>query len=49
MSFSFQVIAAPMAGISNRSYRDIVRSMGADLAYGEMVSAQAITYGNKKL
>lgn len=48
MSFSFQVIAAPMAGISNRSYRDIVRSMGADLAYGEMVSAQAITYGNKK-
>ena len=35
MSFSFQVIAAPMAGISNRSYRDIVRSMGADLAYGD--------------
>ena len=48
MTFSFQVVAAPMAGISNRAYRDIVRSMGADLAYGEMVSAQAITYGNKK-
>ena len=48
MTFSFQVVAAPMAGISTRAYRDIVRSMGADLAYGEMVSAQAITYGNKK-
>ncbi len=48
MTFSFQVVAAPMAGISNRAYRDIVCSQGADLAYGEMVSAQAITYGNKK-
>ena len=48
MSFNFTVVAAPMAGISNRSYRDIVRSMGADLAYGEMVSARALIYGNKK-
>jgi len=48
MSFKFEVVAAPMAGISNRAYRDIVRDMGADLAYGEMVSARALIYGNQK-
>lgn len=48
MSFKFQVVAAPLAGISTRAYRDIVRGMGAELAYGEMVSAQAAVYGNKK-
>ncbi len=48
MSFRFRVAAAPVAGISNRTYRDIVYDMGADLAYSEMVSAQALVYGNKK-
>ena len=48
MSFDMRLAAAPMAGISNRTYRDIVRSMGADVAYGEMVSAQALVYKNKK-
>lgn len=48
MPFEYRLIAAPMAGISSRVYRDIVRAHGADLAYGEMVSAQALVYQNKK-
>ena len=46
--FPFRLIAAPMAGISSRAFREIVRSCGADLAYGEMISARALGYGNKK-
>ncbi len=48
MVFAWQVTAAPMAGISDRTYRDIVKGMGADAAYGEMVSAQSLAYKNKK-
>lgn len=40
--------AAPMAGISDRSFRDIVKNMGADMACGEMVSAQALCYRNAR-
>ena len=43
-----RVILAPMAGISNTSYRKIIKSMGAGLIYAEMVSDKAITYGNEK-
>ena len=46
--FPYLLIAAPMAGISSRAFREIVRSCGADLAYGEMISARALGYGNKK-
>lgn len=48
MDFPYRVIAAPLAGISVRAYREICRAYGADLAYGEMISARAIGYGNKK-
>lgn len=48
MDFPYRVIAAPLAGISVRAYREITRAHGADLAYGEMISARAIGYGNKK-
>jgi len=48
MDFSYRVIAAPLAGISVRAYREICRAQGADLSYGEMISARAIGYGNKK-
>lgn len=47
-AFPYKLIAAPMAGISSRAFREIVRSCGADLAYGEMISARALGYGNKK-
>ena len=43
-----QVVLAPMAGVSNTSFRKIIKSMGASLMYAEMVSDKAITYGSKK-
>ena len=42
------VITAPLAGFSNRAFREILREMGAGLVYGEMISAQALCYGNKR-
>ncbi len=43
-----QVVLAPMAGISNSAYRQIIKAMGAGLIYGEMVSDKAIVYDNDK-
>lgn len=43
-----RVVLAPMAGISNTSYRKIIKEMGAGLIYAEMVSDKAICYDNDK-
>lgn len=43
-----RLVLAPMAGISNTSYRKIVKAMGAGLIYAEMVSSNALSYGNEK-
>ena len=43
-----KIVLAPMAGISNTSYRKIIKEMGAGLIYAEMVSDKAITFGNLK-
>lgn len=43
-----RIVLAPMAGISNTSYRKIIKEMGAGLIYAEMVSDKAIMYGNVK-
>lgn len=43
-----QVVMAPMAGISNTSYRSIIKSFGAGLIYAEMVSDKAVVYGSDK-
>ncbi len=43
-----QVVLAPMAGISNTSYRKIIKEMGAGLIFAEMVSDKAICYDNDK-
>lgn len=43
-----QVVLAPMAGISNTAYRQIIKEMGAGLIYAEMVSDKAICYGSSK-
>ena len=43
-----QVVLAPMAGISNTSYRKIIKEMGAGLIYAEMVSDKALVYNNDK-
>lgn len=41
------VVAAPMAGVTDYSYRRILHDMGVGLTVTEMVSAKAILYGNK--
>lgn len=43
-----QVVLAPMAGISNTAYRQIIKEMGAGLIYAEMVSDKAICYGSER-
>lgn len=43
-----KIVLAPMAGISNTSYRKIIKKMGAGLIYAEMVSDKAIMYSNEK-
>lgn len=42
------VFLAPMAGFTDRIFRDICRSWGADYTVSEMISAAAIHYGDKK-
>lgn len=43
-----QVVLAPMAGISNTAYRQIIKEMGAGLIFAEMVSDMALVYGSEK-
>lgn len=42
------IVIAPMAGISNSAYRRIIKKMGADLIYAEMVSDKALVFKNEK-
>ena len=42
------VVAAPMAGVSDRPSRLIAREYGCGLVYTEMISAKALTYRNQK-
>ena len=44
----FPFFLAPMAGVSDLAYRLISRSFGVTLAFTEMVSARALTFGNKR-
>lgn len=41
------VVAAPMAGVTDKAYRLILREAGAALTYTEMISAQGLYYRNK--
>ena len=43
-----RIVLAPMADISNTSYRKIIKDMGAGLIYAEMVSDKALVYNSKK-
>lgn len=42
------VISAPMAGVSDQSYRILAKEAGCGLVYTEMVSDQALLYSNPK-
>lgn len=41
------VITAPMAGITDKAFREILKSMGTGMVSTEMVSDKALTYANK--
>jgi nifR3 family TIM-barrel protein len=43
-----RVVAAPMAGITDRAFRDLAREMGCGLTCTEMISAQALIRGSRK-
>ncbi len=43
-----RIIVGPMAGISNQSFRCIMKRFGAGLSVSEMISDKAIYYKNKK-
>ena len=42
------LILAPLAGYTNRSYREICKSFGVGLVFSEMVSAKGLVYENSK-
>ncbi len=42
------IVSAPMAGVTDRAWREIVHEMGAGLVYTEMLSDMALCYGNEK-
>lgn len=44
----YQVLLAPMAGVSDIALRILCREQGADLTYTEMVSAKGLSYANDK-
>ena len=43
-----RVLPAPMAGISERAFRDLLRRFGCGLVYTEMISAEGLVRGGKK-
>lgn len=43
-----RIVMAPMAGITNKAFRTIIKEFGAGLVYSEMVSDKAICYRNEK-
>ena len=43
-----KLLLAPMAGVSDLAFRHICYELGAAMVYTEMVSAKALTYGDKK-
>lgn len=48
LKLNTNIILAPLAGISDSSFRLLCRSFGAKFAFVEMINARAISYKNKK-
>jgi len=42
------IYLAPMAGVTDRPFRLIAKGFGCDMAYTEMISAKALSYGSQK-
>ncbi|GAA0079350.1 tRNA dihydrouridine synthase DusB [Clostridium sp. CTA-5] len=47
LSFDNSVFLAPMAGVTDISFRGLCKEMGCELVYTEMVSAKALYYGSE--
>lgn len=47
-TYESQVVVAPMAGVTDGSYRTILGEMAPSLIYTEMISSDAIFHGNEK-
>lgn len=47
LELSSKVLAAPMAGVSDSSFRILCREFGAGAVYTEMISAKALYYQNE--
>ncbi|MBW6411159.1 tRNA dihydrouridine synthase DusB [Clostridium weizhouense] len=47
LSFENSVFLAPMAGVTDISFRGLCKEMGCELVYTEMVSAKALYYGSE--
>ncbi len=43
-----RLVLAPMAGITDRPFRQLCKQMGAGMAVGEMISANNLLWGSKK-
>ena len=43
-----RALLAPMAGVSDRAYRELCMSMGAGYCVSEMVSSKALSFGSRK-
>ena len=42
------IIAAPLAGVSDKAYRRVLKEQGVPLVFTEMVSAKALGYSNQR-
>lgn len=42
------IFAAPLAGVTDRAFREILMEAGADRCYTEMISSKGLYYGDKK-
>lgn len=48
ISLKNKVVLAPMAGVTDRAYREICMEYGADMCFTEMVSTKGLFYNDKK-
>ena len=48
LEFKNGIFLAPMAGVTDISFRGLCKEMGCELVYTEMVSARALYYNNNK-
>lgn len=46
--FSNNIFLAPMAGITDKPFREVCREFGAGMVYSEMISAKGLYYKDKK-